>query len=87
MKTLDFKTLPLWSRIKIPEYDLIHCLSNAASKLIFTKGSLGALQPFSHAFLLCLYSLTPSISQMVHLMPRLVQTSIAKGHSLKTCLV
>ncbi|KAB2061726.1 hypothetical protein ERO13_A10G100050v2, partial [Gossypium hirsutum] len=73
------------SRIKIPEHDLIHCLSNAASKLIFTKGSLGGLQPSSHAFLSGSCFLTPSISRMVPLMPRLVQTSIAKGHSLKTC--
>ncbi|KAB2037127.1 hypothetical protein ES319_D03G052700v1 [Gossypium barbadense] len=47
---------------------------SGSSKLIFTKGSLSGLKPSFYAFL-------------VYLMPRLVQTSTAKGHSLKTCSV
>ncbi|TYJ14306.1 hypothetical protein E1A91_A10G109500v1 [Gossypium mustelinum] len=77
------------SRIKIPEHDLIHCLSNAASKLIFTKGSLGGLQPSSHAFLSAtcwIFLSCTNFLRDIHKPPiKLVQTSIAKGHSLKTC--
>ncbi|TYG75755.1 hypothetical protein ES288_D03G058100v1 [Gossypium darwinii] len=60
---------------------------SGSSKLIFSKGSLSGLKPSFYAFLSDLCSLTPSISRMVYLMPRLVQTSTAKGHSLKTCSV